>query len=271
MMDLDSWIVSTGAGQATGLPDSTDTFWRVILEAGREGRRVYTSSAPLSLPSGIKNPRIRPFMSGAYAGTIPAEIPPLKPEEESVTVTSMLTELNEKFCVGLDLSPSFDRSIPPPLTEHNNGRTVFIGGSNLGRIAKAAAENGHMVIDLTVKGWVPKSGKIEKLCDTLRKLNLTEKDTVVIDPMSNSASLGTDEDGLPIPAAKSVEDGRYHLEGDLQLAPPSAFKSCMKSMEKIIAQTRGAKVVFTVPLPRYVTAACCGDTSHVSNRLDPEF
>ncbi len=97
---------------------------------------------------------------------------------------------------------------------------VFIGGSNLGRIAKAAVENGHMVIDLTVSGWVPKSGKIEKLCDTLKKLTLTEKDTVVIDPMSNSAFLGKNEDGLPIPAAKSVEDGRYHLEVDLQLAPP---------------------------------------------------
>jgi hypothetical protein len=76
-----------------------------------------------------------------------------------------------------------------------------------------------LVIGLTVNKWVPKSGKIEKLCDTLKKLNLTEKDTVVKDPMSNSAYLGTDEDGLPIPAAKSAEDGRYHLAGDLQLAP----------------------------------------------------
>ncbi len=69
----------------------------------------------------------------------------LNPEEERVFVSTLLTELNEKFCVGLDLSPSSDRSIPPPLTEHNNGGTVFIGGSNLGRIAKAAAENGNMV------------------------------------------------------------------------------------------------------------------------------
>ncbi len=46
MMDLDSWIVSTGVGQAAGLPDSRNTFWRVVLEAGRGGRRVYTSSAP---------------------------------------------------------------------------------------------------------------------------------------------------------------------------------------------------------------------------------
>jgi hypothetical protein len=82
-------------------------------------------------------------MSGAYAGTIPAEILPLGPEEEKMIVGSMLAELNEKFCVGLDPNPSLDRSTPPSLTAHNTGRTVFIGGSNLGRIAKAAAENGR--------------------------------------------------------------------------------------------------------------------------------
>jgi hypothetical protein len=29
--------------------------------------------------------------------------------------------------------------------------------------------------------------------------------------------------------------------------------------------------MLTVPLPRYVRAACCADISHVSNRLDPDF
>jgi hypothetical protein len=72
-----------------------------------------------------------------------------------------------------------------------------------------------MIVDLTVKGWIPKSGKIGKLCETLKKLNLIEIDTVVMDSMSNTAYLGTDEDGLPIPAEKSVEDGWYHLSGDL--------------------------------------------------------
>jgi hypothetical protein len=135
-------------------------------------------------------------------------------------VRTLLTELNEKFCVNLDSNPSLERSVPPSFTEHNTGRMVFIGASNLGRIAKAAAENGHMIVDLTSGGWVPKPGKIEKTCEILEKLNLTEFDTVVIDPMSNSAFLGTDDDGLPTPAEKSDEDGRYHLFGDLQLALP---------------------------------------------------
>jgi hypothetical protein len=106
-------------------------------------------------------------MSGAYAGTIPAEILPLQPEEERAIVETLLTELNEKFCVSLDPNPTLDRSTPSPPTVHNAGRTVFIGGFNLGRIAKAVAENGHMIVDLTVKGWFPKSGKVGKLCETL--------------------------------------------------------------------------------------------------------
>jgi hypothetical protein len=89
--------------------------------------------------------------------------------------------------------------------------------------------------------------------------------------MSNTAFLGTDEDGLPIPAEKSDEDGRYHLHGDLQLAPPSAFKNTIKLVDIIISNTGEAKIVLTVPLPRYVLTACCDDTSHVSNRLDPDF
>jgi hypothetical protein len=190
-------------------------------------------------------------MSGAFVGTVPAEILPLNKEEETQIVRTLLTELNEKFCVNLDCQPSFDRSVPPPFTAHNAGRTVFIGASNMGRITKAAAENGHMVVDLTSSGWTPKPGKIEKLCETLEKLNLTEFDTVVIDPMSNSAYLGTDQDGLPIPPEKSDKDGRYHLYGDLQLAPPAAFKNCLKHMEKMLAYVGNAKVVFVIPLPRY--------------------
>ncbi len=111
----------------------------------------------------------------------------------------------------------------------------------MGRIAKAAAEKGHLVVDLTSSGWTPKPGKIEKLCETLQKLNLTEIDTVVIDPMSNSAYLGTDEDGLPIPSDKSDEDGRYHLLGDLQLAPPLCVQKLHEKHGKNVGLCGGSK------------------------------
>jgi hypothetical protein len=124
----------------------------------------------------------------------------------------------------MDNSPSFSLSISAPPTVHGTRRTVFIGGSNIGKIAKAAAESGSIVVDLTASGWSPKPGNIKKIAEILKNLSLKPCDTIIIDAMANSAYLGTDENGLPMPPVKSGEDGWYHLIGDLQLAPTAAFK-----------------------------------------------
>ncbi len=91
-----------GPGRPLACPTPEITSGGLFLAGVGGGRRVYTSADPLSLPAGIKNPRIRPFMSGAFIGTVPAEIPPLSKEEKSQIVRTLLTELNEKFFVNLD-------------------------------------------------------------------------------------------------------------------------------------------------------------------------
>ncbi len=126
---------------------------------------MYTSSAPLSLPAGTRNPRIRNFVSGAFDRPIPAAIPPFTELDEKTIICAVITELNEKFCVGLENPPSFSRSIAAPPTVHSNGRTVFVGGSNLRKIAKAAAEKGSLVVDLTASGWSHKPGNIKKIAE----------------------------------------------------------------------------------------------------------
>jgi hypothetical protein len=221
------------------LPDSREMFWRLVLDPVRGGRRVYTSSAPLSLPAGTRNPRIRNFMSGAFDRPIPAAIPPFTENEEKTVICAVFNELNEKFCVGLDNPPSFSRNIAAPPTVHSNGRMVFVGGSNLGKIAKAAAEKGSLVVDLTASGWSPKPGNIKKVAEVLKNLNLQPCDTIVIDAMANSAYFGTDENGLPMPPAKSGEDGRYHMLGDLQLAPTSVFKTNLRQIDSLLEQGGG--------------------------------
>jgi hypothetical protein len=42
-------------------------------------------------------------------------------------------------------------------------------------------------------------------------------------------------------------------------------------MEKMLDFVGDAKVVFVIPLPRYVLSGCCADTEHVSNRLSGEL
>jgi len=186
-------------------------------------------------------------MSESFASTIPGEIPPMSVEEESRIVTAIYTELNKKFCVDLANPPTFDRITSPSFTAHSTGRTVFIGGSNMGKIARAAAENGNMEVDLTIGGWTPKSGKIEGLAEKISKLGLGDQDQFVIDPMVNTAFLGTNKDGLPILPTKSDEDGWYHLIGNLQPSPMSTFKNSIKTVEKITETAAGTKTRLTQP------------------------
>jgi hypothetical protein len=116
-----------------------------------------------------------------------------------------------------------------------------VGGSNLGKIAKAAAEKGSLVVDLTASGWSPKPGNIKKIAEILKNLNLKPCDTIVIDAMANSAYFGTDENGLPMPPAKSGKDGRHHMVGDLQLAPTALFRTNLKQIESLLEHGGGGK------------------------------
>ncbi len=60
-------------------------------------------------------------MSGAFDRPISANISPFTEFEEKTIICTVFTELNEKFCVGLDNPPSFSRSIAAPPTVHSMG------------------------------------------------------------------------------------------------------------------------------------------------------
>ena len=65
---------------------------------------------------------------------------------------------------------------------------------------------------------------IEKVASELGSCNIKEADTVVMDLLSNSVYMGSDESGLPVRPSKSPSDGLYHVPGDLQVAPESMLK-----------------------------------------------
>jgi hypothetical protein len=85
-----------------------------------------------------------------------------------------------------------------------------------------------MVIDLTSGGWVPKPGKIEK---DLRDPRKAKSDGIRHSRNRPNVEFRLPRHGrrwpapVPIPVEKSDEDGRYHLFGDLELAPPPPLHS----------------------------------------------
>ncbi len=179
-LEPDITIVCPTPGRCSG-------GWYWTRGVGGGGRIVYTSFAPLLLPSGIRNPRIRSFMSGAFDRPIPATVPPITKTEEKTIISTIFTELHKKFCVGLENPPSFSRSILAQTTVHSTGRTDLLGGSNLGKM-KAAAESGTIIVYLT-SSWSPRPGNIKKIAEVLKSLSPKPGDTIIIEAMSNKQCL----------------------------------------------------------------------------------
>jgi hypothetical protein len=67
------------------------------------------------------------------------------------------------------------------------------------------AEQCAKTINFTAGGWTSKPGKIDAIIDEkVAELNVTG--VIVIDFMANSACLGTNWDGLPIPRTKTCKN-----------------------------------------------------------------
>jgi hypothetical protein len=74
------------------------------------------------------------------------------------------------------------------------GRLVLVGTSHIARLHEHLPPN---IISLAVPGFKASEHNTNRLLNQLRDLCLTENDTVVLDLLSNTAFLGTNENGLP--------------------------------------------------------------------------
>jgi hypothetical protein len=86
----------------------------------------------------------------------------------------------------------------------------------------------------------------------------------MVDLLSNSVYMGTDELGLPTRPVRH-EDGIYHVEGELQVAPESVLRKTVNMCIPLLEHCQGSNLVFLLPFPRYVCGKCCEDPSHISN------
>ena len=81
---------------------------------------------------------------------------------------------------------------------------------------------------------------------------------------------GTTEDGLAAWPFRG-EDGVYHIQGNLEIASLSLIKKNLTASLPVLDVAKSAKIVFCLPIPRYVTNSCCADPAHIVNLDEDEF
>ena len=114
---------------------------------------------------------------------------------EETIVSSLIREINEVYDLSLDEKPDLDRQLDPA-PFHDTGRTVIIGSSHMKRIASHMAAEASLV-DFSVPGRIANSESIESVASDLTTLKITDRDSVIIDVLSNSTYMGTDDNSIP--------------------------------------------------------------------------
>ena len=83
--------------------------------------------------------------------------------------------------------------------------------------------------------------------------SLGEKDILYIDLFSNSIFMGSDDNGMPVPASKN-SSGMYHMSGCLEVAPEAFLRKHFSLVRRVLEAADTATIICALALPRYVEA-----------------
>ncbi len=174
-------------------------------------------------------------------------MPPVLVRAESRIISVLLSELVQKFGVSVNTNPILERGGVTPVQTHMPGRLIIVGASHMVRLAKHLP---NTTINLAYPGFKATPQALTQIVSGLEELRLNKDDSLVLDLLSNSSFMGTDEEGLPTPATAG-EGGTYHIPGSLVTSPGPAIKKILVNchrLGKLCASCH--QVTLVAPIPR---------------------
>jgi hypothetical protein len=224
----------------------------------------------IPLPDAFRNSqRERSWTSGGWASPCGAQ--PAGIELEKSLIGALTSELNSLYNLGLGSETIHDR-LEDGEQDPPTRRYLFIGGSHAIKEGNAMADRGHEVIICAVSGWRPNKTAVEEMAGKVEEAlrELTVNDVIVVHMYDNIAYMARSEEGGDLPIRQYV-NGEFHVEGELVIAGKDRLYMYFKNTLPLLRLLEGRKVVFLIPLPRYILAGCCNQEDHAPNRSEPGF
>jgi hypothetical protein len=178
----------------------------------------------------------------------------------------MIGELKENF--GVKISSCLD------MTRNRRGggskvKYLTVGGSNSGRLGDVLESMGRRVEKACIKGWRPTKKGVADMLAILEK-KVDSEAVVIFLGLDNGLYYAEDEDGertLP----KRDKEGRYHVEGQVQVAGCKHAKQLVGNCQPIWDLLGTCKKVIGGPLVRYFGSSCCESADHCTNLGTPGY
>jgi hypothetical protein len=241
---------------------------RIITEHGEGSQEA--EELRFRLPAGDGS-KTRIWSSGGRdSKAMPCKIKPLASTEERKLVKAIVEELRCEYALDLDPSPSCERGLELQAKTKVRVDYLLIGSSNASKLRDALEAKGQSVT-LVYLGNYRLDRHNEKLLKVVREaLQMSEPDCVVLQILDSSCYTARSPDGSRS-LAKKLEDGKFHMMGEVLLCPKETQQEHFESMKPLLEMFEKKIVLIVTPMPRYVTSGCCGDINHVSNREQPSY
>jgi hypothetical protein len=155
------------------------------------------------------------------------------------------------------------------MAEKTTDRIFVIGGSHVKRMVGGLESLNMDIVDLSRPGWRADPEHIADIAEKLKKYDIADTDTLLIDPLSNTAVCGTDTNRMLINQIK-IGDG-WHIVGAMSYVPKQRAKTLLAKIRDIALPGKNPRIIALSPLPRYVIEKCCLDPEHITNADDNDF
>jgi hypothetical protein len=253
------------------LEDSHATACTILLDA-KEGDLVVGDIRRYTLPADKTDGIQRVWVSGGQESkAMPCSIKALTPASEKLFFDAVIDELRRGQGLDLDPLPTLDRIVYNSSHVKRKIDIVIVGSSNASKLADILIKRGKSVMLIHEPHWVICRPNVEMLATRIHKeIQITEPGLIILQFFDNSCFFAKREDGsrtLPV----RMEDGGFHMIGDVVVCSQEAQVEQFRTLMPIFSALGGRPTLCISPLPRFVAAGCCNNTTHAANRRDDDY
>jgi hypothetical protein len=266
ILDISSWIEKV---QKWKLPEYYEELRLYVITHGKGEEQTGQFTTRHKLPKSFELYNDKVYMCHPWDGLM-TSLDPMLAKSEMDLICSLILNIGEAFKWEMDPQPNLDRNFrnTPASKTRTGGDTVglVLGGSNANRLAGAITDLGKKVDTINCGGWRVTKDSVDALLPILKaRLALLDNAApVIIWCMDSSCYRQLSASGDLSQIVRSP-DGKYHVRGDLMVAPFSLVLDTLKELDRIIEACGTHPVLILEVVPRFLIRACCGDNSHCSN------
>jgi hypothetical protein len=268
MMDIISWIEKV---QKWDLNAYWGAYRACILSSGTGPEQVNQNTQRHKLPKSFDAYNDKVYMCHEWS-SIRSGLAPLSRDSETVLVTALLENIATTFKWDLDIKPEFSRDSDSRCAVSSDparpkADVILLGGSNCQRLHTTFAEMGVSVETISSAIWTINPTAVDICLNALNPL-LARSDPsipIVLWGLDNICYRAENTEGNLVRITRDNKDKKFHVVGDLVVAPFSLLQSAMQELKRLLAACGDRDVWIMEVLPRFLITHCCELATHCAN------